>query len=445
MNRKAKLIFFVTLILIFSFAAASYSYNKQVKNYHSGPQINSSDRVLIFAPHPDDESISSGGLIRYCVENNVSVHVVVVTNGGNGKIGGIRHSETLNATEKLGLSSNNVTFLDYPQAVNLLFNENWDPNHYYSDGSHHNSFAFDPNSSYCGESLESNIETMIQNYQPTIIIYPRLDDDNRDHWGTGSFVDYAVNKMGYQSKMYSYLVHDDETLWPFPRSYFPQSTLLPPSNLKNQTNWLIFPLNTSLEDYKYNAVICYKSQMKKDSVFLKSFIKSNELFAVDPNINVTRQNTSNDYSRSNDFPSTVFHDPVGDILNQPDNQLYSPLDSQSSYDINQVGFVIDNNSLWISVKTVGGIPKKGIFTFHLRGFGDDGISRIDFQVQNGNVSYIMPSNNSVTPPLKLKADTNGIVVGIPAMLDDHMFMIDVESENTTQTLDRTGYFNVNVN
>jgi LmbE family N-acetylglucosaminyl deacetylase len=445
MNKKAKLTFFVTLILIFSFVAASYSYNNQVKNYPTFSKINSSDRVLIFAPHPDDESLSSAGLIRYCVENNVSVHVVVVTNGGKGKIGGIRHSETLNATEQLGLSSANVTFLDYPQAVNHLFNENWDPNHSYSDGSHHNSFAYDPNSSYCGESLESNIETMIQDYKPTIIIYPRLDDDNSDHWGTGSFVDYAVNNMGYQAKMYSYLVHDDETLWPFPRSYYPQSTMLPPSYLKNQTNWLIFPLNNSLEQSKFNAVNCYQSQMKKDSVFLKSFVKANELFAVDPSINVTRQNTTNDYCKSDDFPRTVFHDPVDDILNPQDYQIYSVLDSQSNYDINQVGFEIDNNTLWVSIKTTGGISKAGAYQFHLRGFGDEGISRIDFQVQNGKTNYIMPSSNSLTPPLKLKDNNDGIVVGIPAMLDDHMFMIDVESENATQTLDRTGYFNVYVN
>lgn len=444
MDKKAKLTFFLTLIFLFSFAATSYSYNNQVNNYPKYPQINSSDRVLIFAPHPDDESLSSAGLIRYCVEHNVPVHVVVVTNGGKGKLASVRHDETLDATAKLGLSSNNVTFLDYPQVVNRLFNENWDPNHAYFDGSHHNSFAYDQNSSYCGESLESNIETMIANYDPTIIIYPAVDDDNTDHWGTGSFVDYAVNDMDYQTKMYSYLVHDDETLWPFPRSYFPQSKLLPPSYLANQTNWLIFPLNNSLEQYKFDAVNCYQSQMKKDSVFLKSFIKSNELFAVAPIKNVTRQDTSNDYINSHGFPTTVFHDPVGDILNQPNNQIYSVLDSQSSYDIGDVGFEIDNNTLWISLKTTGGISKNGIYQFHLRGFGDYGISRVDFQVQNGKVSYIMPSKNSVTPTLQLRSDASGIVVGIPAMLDDHTFMIDVESENSTQVFDRTGYFNVDV-
>lgn len=444
MNKKTNLLFFVTIILIFSFAAASYSYNSATKNYPIGPQINSSDSVLIFAPHPDDESLSSAGLIRYCVEHNVPVHVVVVTNGGNGRLGVIRHSETLNATEKLGLSPDNVTFLDYPQVVEHLFSENWDPNHAYSAGAPHNSFAFQNNSSYCGESLESNFETMIKEYKPTIIIYPALDDDNTDHWGTGSFVVYAVNNMDYRAKMYSYLVHNEETLWPFPRSYYPQSNLLPPSYLTNQKSWLIFPLSHSLEQYKFNAVNCYQSQMKKDPVFLKSYIRTNELFAVDPIINVTRQNTSTDYTKSNGFPTTVFHDPVGDILNKPDDHMYSVFESKNYYDINDVGFEIDSSNLWISVKTTGGISKNGIYMFHLRGFGDDGVSRIDFMVQNGSVIYVMPSSNSVTPKLAVRSNANGIVVGIPAMNDDHTFMIDVDAGNSTQILDRTGYFNLDV-
>ena len=222
---------------------------------------------MIFAPHPDDETLSSAGVIRYCVKNHIPVHVVVVTNGGPGKLGEIRHFETLNATAKLGLSSQNVTFLDYPQVTSRLFNEDWDQNHSYTDGPPHSSFAYQKNSSYNGVSVENNIETMINTYQPTIIIYPAAYDDNTDHWGTGAFVDYAVDQMDYNAKMYTYLVHEDLTLWPFPKSYFPQIDLKPPEYLANQTNWYIFPLTSSDEQYKFNAVDSYQSQMKHDTVF----------------------------------------------------------------------------------------------------------------------------------------------------------------------------------
>lgn len=48
-----------------------------------GPVIGHSDRVLIVAPHPDDETIDNTGIIRYCIEKNIPVHVVIVTNGGD--------------------------------------------------------------------------------------------------------------------------------------------------------------------------------------------------------------------------------------------------------------------------------------------------------------------------------------------------------------------------
>lgn len=445
MKSKHNIIFFIIIILIFVFSAYAYSYNNGVKNYSTGPNLTSSDRVLIFAPHPDDETLSSAGLIRYCIDHNIPVHVVVITNGGKGKLGQIRHLETLNATAKLGLSSQNITFLDYPQVVNRLFNENWDANHAYSDGTVHNSFAYQRNSTYCGESLEANIESMINEYDPTVIIYPAADDGNTDHWGTSAFIDYAVNKMNFQTKMYDYLVHDDVTLWPFPRSYFPQGSLLPPSFLANQTNWFVFPLNNSLKQYKYDAVNSYKSQIKKDPVFLRSYIRQNELFAVDKNISIEKQNTTTDYNNSNDFPPTIYHDPVGDVVNGPNNELYSVFNTEKNYDISDVGFEVNNNSTWISVKTNGGISKNGIYMFHILGYGEDGISRIDFEVANGKASFYMPSSNSIFPSLTVRSDSSGIVVGIPAMNSDvHMFMVDVESSNGTQDIDRTGYFNVNV-
>jgi len=423
----------------------TYSYDTSIKNYPIGPNLTSSDKVLIFAPHPDDESLSSAGLISYCVQHNIPVHVVVITNGGKGKLSQIRHFETLNATAKLGLSSQDITFLDYPQVIDHLFNENWDPNHLYSDGSNHNPFAYQRNSTYCGASLETNIETEIQNFNPTIIIYPSAKDDNTDHWGTSAFVNYAVNKMDYPVKMYNYMVHNDVTLWPFPRSYFPQSNLLPPAYLANQTNWIVFPLNNTLEQSKYDAVNSYQSQMKKDPVFLRSYIRKNELFAVDNDINITRHNTSTDYTNSDSFPNTVFHDPANDILNHEHNAFYSVLTIKNKYDINNIGFEIDNNTTWISVTTAGGIPKNGIFQFHIIGFGnDEDVSRIDFEMSNGKPNFYMPSNDSISPHLIIRSNNDGIVIGIPGMINFDKYMIDVESSNGTQYLDRTGYFNVNV-
>ena len=84
MNRKIILITVFFLLIVVSTAYFFLSYNDS--KYPQGININSSDRVLIIAPHPDDESIACAGVIRYCIENKIPVYVVVVTNGGNGDL-----------------------------------------------------------------------------------------------------------------------------------------------------------------------------------------------------------------------------------------------------------------------------------------------------------------------------------------------------------------------
>jgi N-acetyl-1-D-myo-inositol-2-amino-2-deoxy-alpha-D-glucopyranoside deacetylase len=42
-----------------------------------------SDRLLILAPHPDDESIATGGLIQVARGVGAAVRVIVLTDGDN--------------------------------------------------------------------------------------------------------------------------------------------------------------------------------------------------------------------------------------------------------------------------------------------------------------------------------------------------------------------------
>src|SRR5665647_1756049 len=108
MNRRI-LVILAFFILIFGSSTYAYSTTNHIK-YPQSPNITSSDRVLIVAPHPDDETITTAGVIRYCIENNIPVYVVVVTDGGSGKLGVTRYHESLNATEILGLPDSNITF-----------------------------------------------------------------------------------------------------------------------------------------------------------------------------------------------------------------------------------------------------------------------------------------------------------------------------------------------
>ena len=70
-------------------------------------------RVVVFAPHPDDETLGCGGLLALLKDAGSSVHVVVVSDGGAShpnsrryprpKLAALRESEARAAVAKLGL------------------------------------------------------------------------------------------------------------------------------------------------------------------------------------------------------------------------------------------------------------------------------------------------------------------------------------------------------
>ena len=105
-------------------------------------------KIVIFAPHPDDETFGCGGYIQKAVQAGAEVRIVVVTNGEASKtalqslketpeetaqlseeLGTIRQNETLMGVGALGLPSSTVTFLGYPNRylTNMWSPDNWLP------------------------------------------------------------------------------------------------------------------------------------------------------------------------------------------------------------------------------------------------------------------------------------------------------------------------------
>lgn len=76
-------------------------------------------RTVILAPHPDDETLSAGGLIATLRRQNVEVNVVAVTDGENAYsdavgLGAIRRSEQEEALQILGVEQNHIIRLGLP-------------------------------------------------------------------------------------------------------------------------------------------------------------------------------------------------------------------------------------------------------------------------------------------------------------------------------------------
>ncbi|MCL4401837.1 MAG: PIG-L family deacetylase [Acidobacteria bacterium] len=333
------------------------------------PAPRAGEKIVIFAPHEDDETLGCGGYIQQAVAAGAEVRVVMVTNGEYPdlslvlfektlplhhrdfiKLGLGRQQETRKAMAYLGLPPENITFLGYP---NQYLNRMWEPAHWLPANpvrsirtqTTYSPFtdSFTPRAIYCGESVLTDVETILQREQPAVVIIPDPDDRHPDHWPTGALVRFALAEMAQRGeefagrcRVYTYLVHRDS--WPVPREYRPLRSLEPPAALAKlgTTQWLALPLTVEQTIAKHNAIHLYHSQGGSFDPLLNSFARANELFGVLP---------TGDWPLSDQVPATrVITDPVDD--------LYSDAEI-SAGDIRAVTLSRDGNRMTVEIELRG--------------------------------------------------------------------------------------------
>ena len=215
----------------------------------------SGQRVLVFSPHPDDESIGVGGYIAQSIENGANVEIVLVTNGdfhGNEQE---RYAEFKKATQILGVPESNLVFLGFPDGKL----DKMDP-----------------------AVLSVALQSQIEQFNPDIIIYPDVQDMNPDHSTIGKVVQQILAADPHQITNYEYLVHF-KLIWPRPRELAPKLDLSPPEQLINaDTTWEKVPLSQDIENIKSQAIHTYRSQLENEWLhgLLLSSIRRNELLAM---------------------------------------------------------------------------------------------------------------------------------------------------------------------
>lgn len=355
--------------------------------------VKNSDRVMVVAPHPDDEALAAAGVIKYCVDHNIPVEVVVVTNGGF-KLAWERHSESLKAMELLGLNDN-VTFLDYPQCLIYLLGQNWDKPCADFNGVSHSidKFSHDLNVPYTGESLAGQLESVISDFKPTIIIYPDPNDVHLDHWATSAFVEYAITDLHYNCTTLGYMVHTPSS-WPSPRLHSPGSYLTPPDYLRSEEKWVEFPLTEKEEKFKALAIESYKSQLKwfSSSHFLLSFSRRNELFSVQHPISLIESNLI-----------TIKNAKSG-------VETFDP-----SLTISSIGLQANKNGTNLFLQTKGRISPANIYEFHLLIiYRNNTHEVIDIQVKDGKCHQY---GNKLSE-LKIINKTNSLIIETPIIFKE---------------------------
>lgn len=131
--------------------------------------IQSWSRVLIVAPHPDDEVLGCAGLIQRLLWEGKHVDVVILSGGGKSHAGCCQVKESLLINSRRDLSRKAADLLELP-LKNLHFLN-------YPDGS----ISFD-----CSETVQ--LKNLIEELQPDTIFVPHKGEGWSDHVKTGSIV-----------------------------------------------------------------------------------------------------------------------------------------------------------------------------------------------------------------------------------------------------------------
>ncbi len=455
----------------------------------AAPVYGRGDRLIIFAPHCDDETLGCGGLIATSIDNGARVRVVMVTNGDGYKlaIGKAyktlrvtpqrcvdfaykRQQETLRAVGVLGVPKSQVTFLGYPdRGVDQLWSRYWErdklftsPNTSASRSPYINSLT--AGAPYCGESLLADIERVIKTENPTDVYVPHPCDNHPDHYATYCFIVAAIEQLRAEGgavgarggaasarggaasarggatsarggaedvKVHTYIVHRGD--WPTPRGDHPEDVLAPPCGVaKAGTKWCSLRLTPDIEDRKRRAILDYKTQTAVSKGFLMSFARVNEIFGDVPVRSAfpAKPGAIKIDGNIDDWahipPAVV--DAVGD---------YVVAGMSRSGDVRAVYLARDNENLYIRVDCVRHISKRIKHFINLRGLGGS--------TSDDVYSIAIRLNKPASPRGTIwAARNNSIEIAVPLRklsLDRSLF-VQVQTKFLNLTVDNTGWRDV---
>lgn len=279
--------------------------------------FNAQDRILILAPHPDDEVLGCGGIIQKAVKLKLPLRIVFFTYGDNNQwsflvyrkrpvvmpravqtMGLVRHDEAIAAARALGVWPEQLTFLGYPDFRTLnIWCFHWSSSPPakgmltevkavpYAN-------AYRPGAAYKGEEILKDLETILLEFKPTKIFVSHPGDHNGDHRSLYLFTRVALWNLEKEIKavLYPYLIHYKQ--WPLPRGYHPEVQLNPPELFKQQIHqWYSNNLERAEVERKHTAIKKHSSQYYSSAKYLLSFMRANELFGDFPVI-VLKPNVS---------------------------------------------------------------------------------------------------------------------------------------------------------
>lgn len=271
-------------------------------------------RLMVFSPHPDDETLAAGGLIQRVLAHNGQVRVVFVTNG-DGYVDGVRkevrrthtstadfieygerrHREALRATQALGLPAQDSLFLGFPDdGIDDLWAGHWSTSNPYTSPYtrfDHPVYKESLNHlvEYTGIDLQGEIARVLRDFSPDWVLLPDPRDRHPDHCTTGVFVLDALRKLRQSGgaqfahiQVRTFLVHYPD--YPASSAWIKEIAgagvggSSAAGHVLSGVHWTHLQLSPSEMAVKGEAMSQYHSQIQVMNPFLKQFMLPFELF-----------------------------------------------------------------------------------------------------------------------------------------------------------------------
>lgn len=204
-----------------------------------GIHIGAADRVMVIAPHPDDESLATGGLLQAARWAGAAIRITFLTDGENNPwaqvaVEGLwplratdrmrwarrRRAETFAALAQLGVDDHCAVFLGFPDQglTDLLVH---------------------------GDNRATRaVAGEVVAWRPTVLVVPSLDDAHPDHSAASVMIAFALAGLARRDRprrVYSYLVHKGIAC--------------------RRAAWEVF-LDPAQRQHKREAILCHKSQLR---------------------------------------------------------------------------------------------------------------------------------------------------------------------------------------
>lgn len=277
-------------------------YQRIVDSLPAAAPFTAADRLLVIAPHPDDETLACAGSILAAKRAGAKVCIVWLTSGDGFEwdevvaspgrapthdqmlsLGYRRMDEARAAAELLEVPPESQVFLGYPDGgLSRLPAEPGEPayrSRYTGVSAVPYTDAYAPGAPYTRDGLEQELGKLLDSFDPTLALVPSVKDHHPDHRAAAALVEEVFSARGWGGRLRYYIVHGGME-WPMPKGLHlhPQLPLVP-SPRGHKLDWQRVDLSSADFEIKLAAIKAHRSQLEVLARFLFAFARTNELIA----------------------------------------------------------------------------------------------------------------------------------------------------------------------